>query len=160
MFMQSKTQPHPYSVPSIFPHNKCFNNNFKGICDTPDSQYTHKCIMCSEGHPQFPVPALSLCFKQKLKKSTNHNQFHFPRQNQPHLRLPVPLSTSSQKAVTSPPRKWPQWKITDIQHFNSILMAHIILVGEDLGVFNQTIHVTANNFKSALEHHGSLLHVT
>lgn len=80
MFMQSLNQPHPYSGPIIFPHNKCFNYNFKGVCDTPDCQYTDKCIMYSERHPQFPVP--SLCFKQKLNKSTNHIQFHFPGQNQ------------------------------------------------------------------------------
>ena len=41
-------------------------------------------------------------------------------------------------------------------------MSHIILILDNLGLqLNYTgpkVHVTANNFKSAFEHHGSLLH--
>ena len=56
MFMQSQSQPRPYTSPIAFSHNKCFNYNFKGSCDRPACQYTHKCIKCSEGHPQLSCP--------------------------------------------------------------------------------------------------------
>ena len=56
MFMQSQSQPRPYTSPIAFSHNKCFNYNFKSSCDRPACQYTHKCIKCSEGHPQLSCP--------------------------------------------------------------------------------------------------------
>lgn len=88
MFMTSSPQSKVTLSPNSPAFNKCYNFNFKGICDRPSCQYMHKCIRCSGAHPQYQCPLSNHVFKAT-------NRPRAPLQGQSHFRPPVSHPTQT-----------------------------------------------------------------